>query len=370
MDQRFLHREVGVRQLHVLADDGDLSVALGGLQPLHPLLPVLQVALTGRQVQPVDDEVPQAGLFQHQRPLVDGRHRQQGDDRAGSDVAEERYLLPQLVRHRPVAPADDDVRLDADGAQLPDAVLGGLGLQLAGGADVREEGHVNGERVLVALLVAHLADRLQVRLALDVADGAADLHDDDLGAALTADAADALLDLVGDVRDRLNGAAQVVAAALLADHGLVYLAGGDGAAAGQVLVQEALVVAEVKVRLSAVVGDEHLTVLVGRHGARVDVEVRVQLLDDDGDGAGLEDSADGGGGDALPYGTKDAAGYEYVLGAHLPPNWGPPQPNRHDTGWPAISVKRTPSRQTRKRGNPLAVSYPHRAGYLTRSGIR
>ena len=158
---------------------------------------------------------------------------------------------------------------------------------------------MDGKRVLVAFLVAHLADRFQMGLAFDVADGAADLDDDHLGSGLLADAADALLDLVGDVGDRLNGAPKVVAAALLVDHGLVYLAGGDGAAPGQVLVQEALVVAEIKVSLGAVGGDEHLPMLIGGHGAGVDVEIGIELLDDDGDTAGLEDSADGGGGDSL-----------------------------------------------------------------------
>ena len=41
------------------------------------------------------------------------------------------------------------------------------------------------------------------------------------GIAVAGDARDALLDLVGDVRDDLDRAAEVVAAALLGDHGLV-----------------------------------------------------------------------------------------------------------------------------------------------------
>ena len=43
-------------------------------------------------------------------------------------------------------------------------------------------------------------------------------------------------------------------------------------------VGEALVVAEVEVGLGAVLGDEHLAVLVGRHRPGVDVDVRVELL--------------------------------------------------------------------------------------------
>src|SRR5690606_12813386 len=88
---------------------------------------------------------------------------------------------------------------------------------------------------------------------------------------------DAALDLVGDVRDHLHRAAEVVAAALLADHGLVDLAGADRVAPGQAGVDEALVVAQVQVGLGAVVGDVDLAMLERAHRARVDVDVRVQL---------------------------------------------------------------------------------------------
>ena len=79
---------------------------------------------------------------------------------------------------------------------------------------------------------------------------------------------DALLDLVGDVRDDLHGAAEVVPVPLLADHLVVDRAGRDVGVAGEVLVDEALVVAQVEVGLGAVVGDEHLAVLERAHGAR------------------------------------------------------------------------------------------------------
>ena len=63
-------------------------------------------------------------------------------------------------------------------------------------------------------LDAHLADRLEERQRLDVADRAADLDHADVG--IAGAHADAVLDLVGDVRDDLHGRAEVVAAALLA----------------------------------------------------------------------------------------------------------------------------------------------------------
>ena len=101
------------------------------------------------------------------------------------------------------------------------------------------------------------------------------------------------------MRDHLYGRAEVVSAPLLGDHLRVDLSGGHVRGCGQVLVDESLVVAEVEVRLGPVVGDEDLAVLVGGHGPRIDVEVGVELLEGDGEGATLEDGADRGGRDPL-----------------------------------------------------------------------
>ena len=46
---------------------------------------------------------------------------------------------------------------------------------------------------------------------------------------------------------------------------------------GQLKVDESLVVAQVEVGLAAVMGDEDLAVLVRRHGARIDVQIGVEL---------------------------------------------------------------------------------------------
>ena len=128
------------------------------------------------------------------------------------------------------------------------------------------------------------------------------------------DELDAVLDLVGDVRDHLDGAAEVVAAALAPDHRVVDRARGGVGGAARVRVREALVVAEVEVGLRAVLGDEHLAVLERAHRARVDVDVRVELLDRHGQPARDQQPAQRGGGDALPECGDDAAGDEDEAG--------------------------------------------------------
>ena len=131
------------------------------------------------------------------------------------------------------------------------------------------------------------------------------------------DLAHGVLDLVGDVGDDLDGLAEVVAAAFLGDDLLVDAAGGEVVVAGELGVGEALVVAEVEVGLGAVVGDEDLAVLEGRHGAGVDVEVGVKLHEVDLEPACFEQAADGGCGETLAEGRHDAACYKDVLCRHV-----------------------------------------------------
>src|SRR5439155_12418052 len=136
--------------------------------------------------------------------------------------------------------------------------------------------------------------------ALDVADGPADLDDDHVRIALAGDTSDPLLDLVRNVRDDLDSAAEVIAPALLRDHCLVDAARGHVRELGQVLVDEPLVMAEVEVGLRAVVGDEDLAMLVRAHRARVHVDVWIELEDGDGETPRLEDPTDARCGDPLP----------------------------------------------------------------------
>src|SRR5262245_55714880 len=84
-------------------------------------------------------------------------------------------------------------------------------------------------------------------------------------------AADPLLDLVRDVRDHLDGRAEVLALPLLAQHRVPDRARGVVRVAGEVLVDEALVVADVEVGLGAVLGHEDLAVLEGAHRPWIDV---------------------------------------------------------------------------------------------------
>ena len=72
---------------------------------------------------------------------------------------------------------------------------------------------MNVDRMIARQIVLDLADRLEERQALDVANGAADLAQHEVELVIAVE--DEVLDRVGDVRDHLDGGAEIVAAPLL-----------------------------------------------------------------------------------------------------------------------------------------------------------
>ena len=247
--------------------------------------------------------------MQQDRDAVDIVRVDRGNHRALLDVGEQGNLAPLLLGQRMLAAAQQHVRLDTDAAQLLHRVLRRLGLDLARAAHYRHQRQVHERAIAAAELDTELADGLEKGQRLDVADGAADLDHADIRA--VGSQLDAALDLIGDVRDDLHGGAEVIAAALLGDDALVDAPGGEIAVAPGSGAHETLVMAEVEIGLGAVLGNEHLAVLKRAHGARVDVDVRIELDHRDLEAAGLENRAQRGGSDALAQRGHDATGDEY-----------------------------------------------------------
>ena len=304
---------------HILAYQGDLHTALGVLGPVDHGGPLGQVGHVADQPQTAHHHVGQPLPFQHQGHLVEHLGGQVGDGVVHRDVAEQGDLLQNVLGDGVVAAAHDHVGLDTDGQQLLAGVLGGLTLQLAGAGNGHDQGDVDEHDVLAAPLGGHLADGLQEGLGLDVAHGAADLHDGHVGVG-SLQGVDIALNFVGDVGDDLNGAAKIVAGALPVEDVPVDLAGGDGGIEGQVFIDEPLVVAQVQVGLGSVVGDEDLAVLIGAHGARVHIEIGVQLLHLHPQAPLLEQTAQRGRRDPLAQAGDHAAGDENKLCCHKYPS--------------------------------------------------
>ena len=201
------------------------------------------------------------------------------DHRAFADVAEKRKLGALAKRDRPIGAAQQDVRLDADRAQFLNRMLRRLCLQFAGARDIGQKRQMDVDGLAARQVVLDLADRLEERQPLDVADSAADLAQHEVVGIVAVE--DEILDRVGDVRDHLDSRTEIIAAALLGQDVLIDAAGGDVVRLGGGPPGEALVMAKVEVGLGAVVGHEHFAVLVRRHRSGIEVEIGIELAKPD-----------------------------------------------------------------------------------------
>ena len=78
---------------------------------------------------------------------------------------------------------------------------------------------MNKDRVSLAFLIADLPDRFQKRQRFDIADGSADLNDQNIGFVFFGNRPDRCLYFVGNVRDDLDGLAEIIAASFFFDDG-------------------------------------------------------------------------------------------------------------------------------------------------------
>ena len=317
MEQGLFDTQIRIFQLHIFAHNADAQALFGSADLFHKGFPVLhprRVAQGRFQIQPFDQKVTHPGFFHFEGNPVDGIDCFDGNDSLGFHIAEEGDLLLNAGVDGIIGAQNDGVGLDADPPQVAYAVLGGFGFQLFAGAQIDQPGQVDVDGILVAHILAHLADGFQKGLAFDVADCAADLYQHHIRLAHPPHLADVPFDFVGHVGDRLDCAAQIVAPSLFADDVVVDFAAGDIAQFVQVFVDKALIVAQVQVSFCAVLGDKDFPVLVGGHCAGVHVQVGVEFHGRHPNAPGFQNAPDGG--DCHPFANPgdDAAGDKNVFG--------------------------------------------------------
>lgn len=150
----------------------------------------------------------EAFFLQKERYFIDALSREVIDDGFRLYVAEHTDLSLHIRRECLHSTADDDIRLDSDGAQLLDGVLGRLCLEFVSGFDVWYECDVNIDDVIsIRYVFLDLTDGFEEWQGLDITDGATDLRDDDVCIVISADTEHAVFDLVCDMRNDLNGGA-------------------------------------------------------------------------------------------------------------------------------------------------------------------
>lgn len=163
MAQRLRDAEVGVVQLRILADEGDVDAALRVHPAVAHLPPLRQIRLALRQAQIAQHDLSQMLVLHHQGDLIENAGVEVLQHMVRADVAEQGELVADVLRQGVVGAAHEHVRPQADALQLADAALRRLRLHLAGGLEIRDEGDEQDDGILLADLVLELADGLPGR---------------------------------------------------------------------------------------------------------------------------------------------------------------------------------------------------------------
>ena len=286
-------------QLRILSHQRDCHLVHRVIHVVDHLHPLPQIRLRAGKLQAVAHRLREMLVLHHQRNLIDGVGIEILQHVGTRHVAEQGNLVLQLLRHLIFGAADNDVRPDTHALQLTHRRLRGLCLHFAGTVKIRDQRDMNHARVIRADLLHELTDRLIEGLGFDVADRAAHLDDGDPFLLLARRAVEPTLDLVRDMWNHLNRAAAVIAVALLVQNRPVHLSAGDIGIMVQALVDEALIMSEVQIRLRAVVRDKHLAVLNRVHRAGIHIQIGIELLHRDAVAARLQQTPERGRCDAL-----------------------------------------------------------------------
>ena len=170
------------------------------------------------------------------------------------------------------------IRLNADRAQFLNAMRG-LGFHLMScGGNVRNKashGQTGHHRRGAPFKLARRLDKGCDSMSPIVPPISGD---DDIGVRLFRNAVQALFDGVGNVRNNLHGTTQEITAAFASNQALVNGTLGEVGLTREAFIDKTLVMAQVKVALMSVVGNEYLAMLEGAHSARIHVQVRGSIF--------------------------------------------------------------------------------------------
>ena len=301
MGKSLMQAFVGLLQFNVFAHDGDGYLACGMVEIIDELTPGRKIGVARGQAEHDGDFLIKALVIELERNFIHIFHINGGKDGVFVHVAEKGYLAPDIRRDGLFTAAENNIGLDADGKQLLYAVLGGLGLVLARRTQVGHESEMDVQAVVPAEFGPQLAHGFEERQTFDVAYRAADFDQRHVR---------------GIVALSQTEYGALYLPSLLGDHIEIDAPGSRVVFLGKGHAQITLIVSEIEIGFRSVVGNEDFSMLKRAHGARIDIDIRVQLLDGDGKPARLEQRAQGRRRKALAEGGENAAGDENELGLH------------------------------------------------------
>ena len=127
-------------------------------------------------------------------------------------------------------------------------------------------------------LVFNLTDGFDKGQGFNIAHGTTNFCDDNISSSFLCSQHHPPSDFIGNIGNNLNCSTVKATFPLLVQDGKIHASSGGIAALRQVYVGKALIVTQVQVGLGTVICDKNLSVLVGIHGAWINVEIGVEFL--------------------------------------------------------------------------------------------
>ena len=137
---------------------------------------------------------------------------------------------------------------------------------------------MNQHRIFFSNFILKLADRLEKRLALDIAHSSPYLDNRNSFFLRVAGTIKPALNLICNMRNHLHSPAAEVTAALLLEYGPVDLSCGHITVAVQALIYKPFIMPQIEIRLRSVVRDEDFAVLNRIHGSGIYINIGIKLL--------------------------------------------------------------------------------------------
>ena len=292
MTQGFGNGNISILQSNVFADYRDSYLLVIFFQDAgHHIMPALHILRLVLHFQLAQDNGIKSLLLHEHRYLINASCGKVLNNCVGVYVAEHSHFFAHFLGNRLFAAANQDIRRNTDAAQLFDAMLSRFGFQLTGCGNIRYQRNMNIKHIVLADILFYLTDGFQKRQAFDITYSTADFRNNEVGIILLAYAENALLDFIGDMRNNLYGTAKIIATAFFIYYTLVNLACGRIGVFGQVDINKAFVMSQVKVSFRTVVGYKNLAMLIRAHCARVNIDIRVELLDSNPIAAAFQQTA-------------------------------------------------------------------------------
>ena len=194
------------------------------------------------------------------------------------NIAEEGKLINHIVRNLVFTTADNDIWLKSHRLKSLNCHLCRFRLKFITCMKIWNQRNHDNTNVFTTNFVAELTDGFKERLGFNITNRATDFNNRDssfIGLEISMEAG---FDFVCHMRNDLNSSSSVITMTFFGKNRFIDFTCRDIGMLIEFFINETLVMSEIKVGFSAIIGNENLTVLDWRPGSRVNVQIRIKLL--------------------------------------------------------------------------------------------